>query len=59
VAIAFISKGKYTNNAYFSILQTKQNCYVSQKSYTLAGFEPGSSVLEADAMPIAISLSFE
>jgi hypothetical protein len=28
----------------------QQHCYASQKKYTLAGFEPGYSVLQPDAM---------
>jgi hypothetical protein len=36
-----------------SILTTALLCFPEKKTFTLAGFEPWSSVLQADAMAIA------
>jgi hypothetical protein len=48
LADAFIFSINYANNAYCRFEQ--QHCYVFQKTYILAGFEPGSSVPEGDTM---------
>jgi hypothetical protein len=43
----------HTNNSYFNY--TQQHCYVLPlKTFTLARFEPGSPVPEANAMSTAL-----
>jgi hypothetical protein len=51
-AIACISLFLHTNNAY-EVDSAQQHCYDFQKTYTLAGFEPGPSFLEAYLMSTA------
>jgi hypothetical protein len=42
-----------TQTMHFTQLYTTAMLHVSLKPYTVAGFEPGSSVPEADAMSTA------